>query len=276
MSATQPDIRQDQDDGPPPPVAPKRKRSKVKRVLRWVSSLLILGGLLLVVDAVLTVLWQEPLTALQAKHRQSVLSKDLDQLEVQARKPSVTERTQLASFDSDRRRIAFLARSLRKRSKDGAAVGRITIPKIGAKFVVVNGTDTADLEKGPGLYSGRSFPGEPGTIAIAGHRTTYLAPFRHVDELHPGDSIKVQMPYATFTYRVQEQKVVLPTDIGILKRRGYDRLVLTACTPLFSASHRIVIFARLVNTKPAVDLSGSSKQLRHVANSLKLGPPSHR
>jgi sortase (surface protein transpeptidase) len=90
----------------------------------------------------------------------------------------------------------------------------------------------------------------PGTTAIAGHRTTYLAPFRHIDALRRGQPIVLDMPYARFTYRVIDSRVVLPTDVSIIKPVGYSRLVLSACTPLFSASHRLIVFARLQQIVP--------------------------
>jgi sortase A len=84
-------------------------------------------------------------------------------------------------------------------------------------------------------------------VAIAGHRTTYGAWFRHIDDIRNGDTITLQMPYATFTYRVQMHQVVPNTDWGIITPQGYDRLVLSACHPLYSASHRWVVFARGVS-----------------------------
>jgi sortase A len=88
------------------------------------------------------------------------------------------------------------------------------------------------------------------TVAIAGHRTTYLAPFRFLNELTAGDRVIVTMPYGRFTYIVQYQRVVVPTDWWITDNRGYDRLVLSACNPLYSASQRIVVFARLRSVQP--------------------------
>ncbi len=128
-------------------------------------------------------------------------------------------------------------------------MGRIVIPRIGASFVVVKGTDTAALESGPGIYSETSFPGVGGTTAIAGHRTTYLAPFRHVDALRRGNRILLNMPYAHFTYTVTGERVVAPTDVrAAVGKVGYSRLVLSACTPLFSAAKRLLVFARLTST----------------------------
>ncbi len=111
--------------------------------------------------------------------------------------------------------------------------------------IVVQGTDTASLQKGPGHYPETPFPGQGGTIGIAGHRTTYLAPFRHIDSMREGDHITLEMPYGTFVYRVQFTKIVDDSAVGIVHPVGYERLVLTACHPLYSASQRYAAFARL-------------------------------
>src|SRR3954452_19273410 len=123
------------------------------------------------------------------------------------------------------------------------------MPELGASWVIVKGTTTGDLRHGPGVYPQTPLPGASGTVAIAGHRTTYGAPFRHIDRLSSGDSITVTLPYGRFTYRVQHRRIVGPNDIWVIKRVGYDRLVLTACHPLYSAAKRIVVFARLVGTQ---------------------------
>jgi sortase A len=115
---------------------------------------------------------------------------------------------------------------------------------------VVQGTDYTSLEKGPGHYPSTAFPGLRQTVAIAGHRTTYLAPFRHIDALNPGDKIILKMPYAKFTYVVQYHRIVLPTALWVTKNVGYDRLVLSACNPLYSAAQRIIVFARLAQMEP--------------------------
>jgi sortase A len=142
--------------------------------------------------------------------------------------------------------MAFLARRLRADSRAGAAVGRVLIERIDADFVLVNGTDGNDLRKGPGIYDGVPFPGAPGTTAIAGHRTTYAAPFRAIDRLDRGDPVVVEMPYGRFTYEVEKTRIVAPTEVSVIDRVSFDRLVLSACHPLYSAAKRIVVFARLV------------------------------
>ncbi len=206
-------------------------------------------GALALIDAGVTLVWQEPLSALYAKLRQDHLSGTLRAAERAA--PTAFERHALASLPDERRRIAFLARELQRHAGGGSAVGRIVIPRIDASYVVVKGTDTSDLESGPGIYSETNFPGVAGTTAIAGHRTTYLAPFRHIDALRPGNRILLNMPYARFTYTVIAQRVVAPSDVrAAVANVGYRRLVLSACTPLFSAEKRLLVFARLTRTVP--------------------------
>jgi sortase A len=220
----------------------------MRRPLRALSTVLITAGLLMLLDAGMTLAWQEPVSAIYAKIVQGRLGDDLHDLEL--RKPSAGDLAALRSLETERARMAFLSRALRRTSKTGAAVGRIRIPRIGASYVIVNGTDAASLRKGPGLYEDNPFPGAPGTVAIAGHRTTYLAPFRHIDRLKPGDEISVEMPYGRFTYAVRRTRIVPATEVSVTKRVSFDQLILSACHPLYSAAKRIVVFAKFVDAQP--------------------------
>ncbi len=141
-------------------------------------------------------------------------------------------------------------------------------PKLGVSFVVVDGTDTGDLRKGPGFYPGSPLPGAPGTVAIAGHRTTYLAPFRHVDRLRKGDAIRIEMPYGEFDYAVTHTRVVAPSDTGILANTGKNTIVLTACTPLYTAKQRIAVFGRLVREIPKGPAQDGSRTLVDQSSGL--------
>jgi sortase A len=235
---------------PPSGRAPRhaRRSSLRRRALRVLSALLIVLGALALLDAGVTLVWQEPISALYAKFEQDHLRSTLRTVE--RAQPDVAEQARLARL-SDERRIAFLARRLQRRAAPGSPVGSIRIPRIDASFVVVQGTGADELEKGPGVYSDTRFPGAGGTTAIAGHRTTWLAPFRHIDELRPGDRIVLDMPYAHFLYTVTGQRVVEPTDVrAATAQLGYSRLVLSACTPLFSAAKRILVYARLTSATP--------------------------
>jgi len=191
-----------------------------------------------------TLVWQEPVSAVYARIVQGQLGGDLERL--QTRKPTTLDLAALSKLATERRRMAFLARRLRADSDEGAAVGRVLIDRIDADFVLVNGTDGNDLRKGPGIYDDVPFPGAPGTTAIAGHRTTYAAPFREIDKLAKDDRVVVEMPYGRFTYEVEKTRIVEPTEVSVIDRVGFDRLVLSACHPLYSAAKRIVVFARLV------------------------------
>jgi sortase A len=229
----------------PPPV----RRRSARRALRALSWMLIVVGALALLDAGITLVWQEPLSALYARLQQDQLGGTLRTIEHAA--PTPVERRHLATLPSERQRIAFLAGELQRHSSNGSPVGSIHIPRINASYVVVKGTGTSELQKGPGVYPETRFPGIPGTTAIAGHRTTYLAPFRHIDALRPGDRIFLDMPYAHFTYLVTSQRVVQPTDVAAaVDTVGYSRLVLSACTPLFSAAQRLLVYARLERAVP--------------------------
>jgi sortase A len=216
-------------------------------VLRFVASVLITSGILMLADAGLTLAWQEPVSAFIAAQEQSRLGHKLD---VAAGGVVAREKLLVASIRNTRRRLARLGAIERHRARTGQPIGRIKLPTLGRHYVVVQGTDLSTLEKGPGHYPATRFPGEHGTVAIAGHRTTYLAPFRTIDQLKRGDHIVLAMPYGTFTYSVEKTQIVSPDAIWITHRvPGEDRLVLSACHPLYSASHRIVAFARLISER---------------------------
>jgi sortase A len=193
-------------------------------VLRFVASVMMVSGTLLIADAGVTLLWQEPVSAYVGQQNQQTLKK--------------------AFIDPPRRVI-------QRQPLKGDAIAKIMIPSIGVSKYVVEGTDVDSLRKGPGHYPETPLPGEPGTTAIAGHRTTYGAPFRHIDEVKHGEPIIIDMPDGRFLYRVQRTQVVDDQDLSVLDRVGYQRLVLSACHPLYSAAQRIIVFARLARREPA-------------------------
>jgi sortase A len=226
----------------------RRRRSVRWRLLRDISSVLVISGLLLLVDAGVTLLWQEPLTAVIGVIKRAEVDKRY--LSYRTAPLSALDQRALALVKAIPHRIAYLARKEQRQVPMGAALGRLTIPRIGASYAVVEGTDSASLEKGPGHYPSTALPGLGQTVAIAGHRTTYLAPFRHLDALSRGNRIVLTMPYGRFVYSVQYSRIVSPTSWWVTRNVGFDRLVLSACNPLFSAAQRIVVFARLIQTVP--------------------------
>jgi sortase A len=228
------------------PTRSRRLGSRIRRALRALSTILIVSGILLILDAGLTLVWQEPISALYGKYQQRALAGQLADLE------NLTE-LQLRALQrlrTENRRIAFLARLQRRQAEPGDAIGRIKVDRMGINFVIVEGTHPGDLRKGPGHYADTPFPGIHGTVAIAGHRTTYQAPFRKLDDVRRGDEIVIEMPYARFTYRTELNRIVSPKVYEyVTARKRYDRLALTACHPLYSAKQRIVVFARLVRVE---------------------------
>ena len=129
---------------------------------------------------------------------------------------------------------------------EGEAVAIIKIPRIGIEKAVVEGTGVADLKKGPGHYVGTPLPGQPGNAAIAGHRTTYGAPFNRIDELEPGDPIIVTTRQGSFRYEMASLEIVRPSDAHVLNPTDDNRLTLTSCHPKYSARERIILVATLV------------------------------
>jgi sortase A len=126
----------------------------------------------------------------------------------------------------------------------GSAVAILRIPKIELNYVVVEGTDTESLKKGPGHYPWTSYPWEnTGRVGIAGHRTTYGAPFWSLDELATGDRIVLATEYGVFNYRVTRTAIIDPSNASVLESTRGPTLVLTTCNPRFSAAERLVIFA---------------------------------
>jgi sortase A len=198
-------------------------------VLRFVASVMMVSGVLLISDAVITLAWQEPVSAYFSERQQVKLEKAL--------------------IDPPKRVV-------RKEPLRGDALGKLEIPSIGVSEFVVEGTDADNLRKGPGHYPDTPLPGQHGTSAIAGHRTTYGAPFRDLDKVQKGDRIVVELPYGTFIYRVDRTQIVDDSALWVTKRVDHDQLVLTACHPLYSAAERIVAFARLTQRRPATVRKG--------------------
>ena len=196
----------------------------VRAVVRFIAAVMSVSGALLIADAATTLLWQEPVSAFVAEGNQ-------DELEQALTNPP--------------------ERVVERRPLPGDAIGRIDIPSIGVSEYVVEGTSTDDLRQGPGHYPSTPLPGGRGTAAIAGHRTTYGAPFRRIDELEAGQRVVVDTPARRYVYRVEKTEIVDDSDLSVLDPVGHRRLLLSACHPLYSAEQRIIAYARQVATQPA-------------------------
>jgi sortase A len=258
-----------------PPPARTRRRLRLPRLAagwrRRLAILLGVVGVLLLTEVLVTLVWKEPFTAYLTSQTQDDLSTQLGHRRLALQ--SSEQRTLAAIGNPDERtreRMALLAQHLDAAVPDGEALGRIEIPKLGVNYVFVQGTNTGDLKKGPGHYRGDTLlPGEGRTVGLAGHRTTYAAPFREIDELKAGDHVTLQMPYGRFTYEVTGHRIVPadyrlafvdrggaggggvpPTANGGSGAAGGELLVLSACHPLYNASQRILVDAKLVASRP--------------------------
>lgn len=233
----------------------------MRRLAHIASIALITAGLLVVVDVGITLAYQEPLSSIYSSIKQSEKVGQLKNLESEFLSAEETEEIKQASEQATKGKepealhqdFARLAERLVEQSKPGDALGRIEAPDMnGLNMVFVQGTDESSLELGPGHYPETAMPGQGKTVAIAGHRTTYLAPFRHIDSMKQGDKITLKMPYGTFTYAVQKTEIVDPSDVGVIHETGYERLVLSACNPLYSAEQRFIVFAKLIKSEPPI------------------------
>lgn len=219
-------------------------------------------GVLVAAYAATVVLWRDPATDLYARWKQHELNEELEEAFAE-QPPIVTPQvvadaeagggapTEAERLAAEQLAVSSAANDLHRKLQLGKALGRLTVPRLGLKTVFLQGTRwRQDLAKGPGHYPQTSLPGVGRTMAIAGHRTTFGAPFRHIDSLRRGDAITVTMPYATFRYKVFKHEIVDSDDWSVIRDRGFDTLVLSACHPLYSAAQRWIVYARLVRVEP--------------------------
>jgi len=197
------------------------------RPTRALSFVLIGAGSVLLAWVLVTWRWRDPITAFQAWRRQGALAAQLRARHAPAHGGSLLLR----------------ARAYRRASHDGEAMGRIVIPRLALDTVLVEGTSEADLAKGPGIYAGDYLPGEDRLVYVAGHRTTYNAPFSQINLLRRGDTVTLRMPYGTFRYRVTGHRIVTATDVAVLRTGRRELLILQSCHPRFSATHRYLVYA---------------------------------
>ena len=217
------------------------------RTMRIASRLLIGAGVLLLVWAIVVWRWQDPFTGLYTHWQQQELGRALDR-EFTAYTPSAAARG--LALAARRDAVSAEAARFRRSTHAGEAIGRIVIKRIGLNMILVDGTNESSLQKGPGRDLRSYMPGQSRLVYIAGHRTTYLAPFSHIDAIRPGDLVRLQMPYATFTYRATTHRIVPADDMAVLRSPHHELLELQACHPRFFATHRYIVYAKLVAMKP--------------------------
>jgi sortase A len=219
----------------------------MRRLLRLAGLIMIVGGVLGLAWSVTVWQWQDPFTGLYTRWEQRHLAEQYDHLVTTLRLPASAAAP--ANADEARRDVARAAAAYRRETHAGQAICRIVIGRIGLDMVLVDGTDEGSLKRGPGRDLRTYMPGESRLVYIAGHRTTYLAPFSHIEDIRNGDYIKVEVPYGTFTYRAMRHVIVPATDMAMLRSPRHELLRLQACHPRFFATHRYIVDARLVSVQ---------------------------
>jgi sortase A len=228
----------------------------MRRTVRILGTLMVVGGVLTLLWVVVVWQWQDPFTALYTRWQQHRLASSYDERFAKFRPLRPTG----DSLAAERLTIAREAARYRRESKQGQAIGRIKVPRLGLNMILVNGTDEATLQKGPGRDLRTYMPGQGQLVYIAGHRTTYLAPFSHIDSLRPGDRVTLELPYATFVYRIARHRIVPSDDLAVLKSHGREVVILQACHPRFFATHRYLAYALPVRVEPRAGPAYSPKQ----------------
>jgi sortase A len=217
----------------------------MRRAGRLTGTVLLAAGVLTLAWAVVVWRWQDPFTALYTHWQQGKLAGSLNRLFATYDAPRVH-----GDLAAERLQVEREAAAFRRETHAGDAIGRIVIGRIGLNMVVVDGTDHDSLTKGPGRDLRSFMPGQNRLVYIAGHRTTYLAPFSHIDEIRRGDYVRLELPYGTFVYRVTGHRVVAATDMSVLRSPRHELLELQACHPRFFATHRYIVYAKLVRVLP--------------------------
>jgi sortase A len=220
----------------------------LRRVGRIVGTAMVVAGTGLLVWVIVVWRWQDPFTALYTHWKQHQLAGRYHRLYADYRPLPLQQGT--ASLAAVERAIAREARLYRREARRGQAIGRINVPRLGLNMILVNGTDHDSLTKGPGRDPRTYMPGQGQLIYIAGHRTTYLAPFAHIEKLRRGDFVLLEVPYATFRYRISKHRIVAADDLSVLRTHGREVVELQACHPRFFASHRYIAYGSLVRVEP--------------------------
>lgn len=222
------------------------------RLLRATGTTLIVLAVLMLAWAFVVWRWNDPFTSLYTRWQQHKLQGVYAQV-VRAYHPIPVPVTKTVSVAAQRRILAAERRILtteasryRQVAKIGDPIGRIVVPRLGLHMLLINGTNNDSLVKGPGRDERTYMPGQGQLVYIAGHRTTYLAPFAHIDSMRPGDLITLKMPYATVVYSVTGHEIVDASDLAVLRSHNRERVALQACHPRFFATHRYIVWAKPV------------------------------
>jgi sortase A len=209
------------------------------------GTFLLVIGIGVLAWAATVYLWKDPFTTAYTAYEQRRLASNLDSTFDEWR-PSADPVSEPGNRTSPQEDVSREAKLFRLASEDGDAIARLRVPRLDLSLVVVNGTSTGDLRRGPGRHEDSFMPGEGELVYVAGHRTTYGAPFSDINELEAGDTISVELPYGSLEYRVTRHRIVDDNDLSVLETHGREELVLQACHPRFFASQRYLVYAKPV------------------------------
>jgi len=224
--------------------------SPARRWVRRLGTALLLCGLAAVAWTATVWLWQDPATGLYTWYEQRKLSSSLEQQFADPLNRIQFHVARGTGVAAEERAVAAAAARYRRSAHTGQAIGRIGVPRLGLHMVLVDGTDHDSLKKGPGRDTRTYMPGQGRLVYVAGHRTTFLAPFSHIERLRRGDRIKLEMPYATVVYAVTRHRIVAADDLSVLRSHGREEVELQACHPRFFATHRYIVYGRPVRILP--------------------------
>ena len=154
------------------------------------------------------------------------------------------------AFDEEKQEDPRPSDVKRDKSKQ-KVLGIIKINKIKVNLPIVEGVESHNLKAGIGHIPGTAGLGQKGNCALAGHRSyTFGRFFNRLDELEAGDKVVVMTKEREYTYSIYEKIIVLPEDVYVLKSKGDESTVtLITCTPVRKATHRLIIYGRLISSK---------------------------
>ena len=231
---------------------------KGSRILGYAGRALVTAGVLVLLFVVFQ-LWG---TGLHEAQAQDSLTRQFDRMLARSTAPS----TSTGQPGPTTTLPAKVAASKDIAPKIGEPVGRMVIPKLHLDKIVVQGVELVQLDRAPGHFPQTPFPGQAGNAAIAGHRTTYGAPFYNIDKLKPGDKIIITTVQGTFTYSVQWTKIVMPDAMWVLKtaKDHPNTLTLSACHPRLNLTRRYIVRA-VLQGKPAPRMAGQEAAMRKAS-----------
>lgn len=256
-----------------------RKRVRT-RWRRWAANLLILAGVAVLAYPAGTWVYtwyQQRALEQQLEEAHPALAGDLeayfdegmtavgDQVgALRDEKGDLVEAARLAEAEREAAEFRARAEAFAEQvaGRGGEPIAKISIPRIDAHVVVIEGTGTNDLREGPGHWPETPVPGLGGNFVVSGHRTTYGAPFFSLDELQEGDVIRVALPYAAAEYTVTRSLIVDPDDVEVVAQRGIEEISLTTCHPIYSAAQRLVVQAELSGFRLLEDQAVGSARSR--------------